>query len=158
MVEQELVTEMTALVVDAAAARERPPTKRQRQAGHEIGIDEVRRFRIHVELRKDPAEDAELHAVTFLLLAKAAEAEADSRSDRGDVDGVAGALSGDASLLESHALVRRRKPRLLRVGQQRPEDVVLRKEDTGERCVRLTLPRIRVAAIDGRLFGSSVFR
>ena len=111
---------MAALVEEAHASREQPAPEGDRNPDNIVRIDEGGRCCIHVELGKDAAENAHLPSVAAIALSDHTEVLA--KPDRPHVE---------IALLRRTNLGRlqgREKLRLLRIGPERPKDIVFRKE------------------------------
>src|SRR5688500_7358038 len=106
-------------MVQTHAGREESPTPRDRKPDHIVGIDEVGRRGIEIELRKDAGENTDLPPVTSVPFSNHTEVLA--KTDGPDVDrGVIGA--------DTCRLPRGEKLWLLRIGPKWPKDIVLGKD------------------------------
>src|SRR5207253_8279428 len=89
IVEEELVAQVAALVIEAHSSRPAPAAEGQLRPDDVIGVEEVPRGSVEVELRKDPAEQAHLKPVAAAGLPQAPDAERAPERDEGRVDAVA---------------------------------------------------------------------
>ena len=83
VVEEELVSEVTALVIEAHPSRPAPAPESQLRTDQVIGVEEIERRSIEVELREDRAEHAHLEPVASAGVAHAPDAERASETDQG---------------------------------------------------------------------------
>src|SRR3954465_11992094 len=86
-------------------------------------------MRVQVELREHGTEQAHLKAVATPRLPQAPDAERASESDQRRVDVVSLALGEHVGVPEEDVAVVRIEARLSLIGEERPEEVVVREDD-----------------------------
>src|SRR5207248_4255115 len=145
VVEEELVAQVTALVIEAQSSRPAPTAQRHLRPDEVVGVEKVPRTGVEVELREDRAEQAHLDPVAPAGLPQTPDAERAPEGDHGHVD--VGALPlGEhvGAAAEMDAPVVRVESRLALVREQRAEDVVVGQENAFQRARRFHRRRLRL--------------
>ena len=124
-------------MIDPDARAKTPSADRQRKPDEVVGVDEISGRRIQIELGKDAAKGIQLHAFTRPRPTPSNQTDGIPHPDGTDVC-VPTRWVGDSAELAT--LITQESTRLLRIGQQRAEDMVLREEYRAG-CLRLVHAR-----------------
>ena len=124
LTEDEFVPQVRALVIEPQAPRELPAPHRERQPDQIVGVDQVERRCVEIELGVDRAVERELHPFAEVGSVRAEDPEPVGDPDRADI----GAERGR----RGSAHVAQERPVALRIRDERAEKIAAREPDEAQ--------------------------